>query len=700
MKKLILTFAIAGMTMLTFGQVDRSIRPKAGPAPELQIKDPVVFTLDNGLKVILSENHKLPTVAVYYDSPSDDILENQKAGTSSLMGELLLSGTETKNKDQFDNEKDFIGLTIFGSSDQLYIQTLKKHLGKATELFTDALFHPAFPQSEIDRIKKKKESELTAGKSDPGFMATNVTKKLIYGENNPMGEIMTEETLNNITRDDIVATYKRMFTPKDGYLTIVGDMTVDEAKEYAKKHFSAWKGGEPFKATYTTLKNTQGNRVVFVNKRGAVQSKIMIAFPLEIKKGDQNDLPFNVTNTILGGHGFAGRFMQNLREDKAYTYGAYSNVNIGEYGSYFVASGDFRNDVTDSAITQFIYEFNRITDSLVKDSELEETKAMMTGNFARSLQNASTFASFAHNIFKYNLPADYYKTYLKRLDAVTKDDVLAEAQKFINPKKLLIIVVGSEDVLSKIKTFDADGNVEKLDAYGNPVKDIKPADITKEQLFEKYVLLNTNSKTLAEAQKKLSKVKTMVTVAELTTSQVPMPITLTRYYAKPNKSGMTMEIQGMVMQKSYFDGKKGGQFVMQQGNKDMTAEEVEEAKKDLGIMSELNYITDNKDIELLGIENNNGADYYVTKQVTPKSETYNYYDMNGQKWKTNIITSEENEKGEKESQEITNTYGDFKEVNGLKFPHKISMNVGPMTLSGVVKTITINGKVDKKVFVK
>lgn len=125
MKKLFLILAIAGISTVSFGQLDRSIRPVAGAAPEIQIKDPQVFTLTNGLKVILSENHKLPTVAVYYNSPSEYALEGEKAGTAKLMGELILAGTEKRTKDQFDNEKDFIGLSIYSSPKQLYIQTLK-----------------------------------------------------------------------------------------------------------------------------------------------------------------------------------------------------------------------------------------------------------------------------------------------------------------------------------------------------------------------------------------------------------------------------------------------------------------------------------------------------------------------------------------------------------------------------------------------
>lgn len=695
MKKLVLLLAIAGISTVSFGQIDRSVRPKAGAAPEIQIKDPQVFTLNNGLKVILSENHKLPTVSVYFNSPSDYSLEGNKAGTASLMGELILSGTEKRTKDQFDNEKDFIGLSVYSSAKQLYMHTLKKHLPKATDLFTDALYNASFPQSEIDRVKTKYESDLLAGKSNPSFIGQNVVKKVIYGEEHPNGEILTEETLKNITRNDVVSAFKRMFTPTKGYLTIVGDMTLAEAKEYAEKNFGNWKGAQPFTASYTTPKNTQGNRVIFVNKRGAVQSKIIVAFPLDIKKGDANDLTFNVANQILGGSGFGTRFMQNLREDKAFTYGAYSQYKTDEYGSYFAGSGDFRNAVTDSAITEFIYELNRITESNVTADELSQTKAMMTGRFARSLQDAGTYADFAYNIFKYGLPEDYYKTYLKKLEAVSEENILDASQKFINPKKLLIIVIGSEEVLDKIKPFDADGNIEKLDAFGDKVKEIRPADITKEQLIEKYILLNTNSKTIAEAQKKLKKIKTMEQEIAMTTPQVPMPLTMKQYFQAPNKSAMSLEVQGMLVQRQYFDGKTGGQFVMQQGTKDLTPEEIDEKKKSVGLVEELNYAANGVKYELIGIENMNGADYYVIKRETSKGESFDYFNSNGQKEKTvSIVTVGD------ETTEVTNTYADYKDVEGIKFPYKTSMIMGEMGFNGEVKSIKVNQKIDGKVFLK
>ena len=320
---------------------------------------------------------------------------------------------------------------------------------------------------------------------------------------------------------------------------------------------------------------------------------------------------------------------------------------------------------------------------------------MMTGRFARSLEDAETYADFAYNIFKYNLPADYYKTYLKKLENISEDDILATAKKFINPKKLFIIVVGNEEVLESLKQFDADGTIEKLDAYGDPVKDIRPADITKEQLIEKYILLNTNSKSLAEAKKKLKKIKTVEQDISMTTPQIPMPLSMKQYFQAPNKSAMSIEVQGMVVQRQYFDGKSGGQFVMQVGTTELTADEIAEKNKAAGLFEELNYDANGIDYELTGIENHNGADYYVIYRKTPKGESYDYYSLDGQKEKTvSIVTEDE------KTQEVTNTYGDYKDVNGIKFPHKMNLITGEMGLNGEVKSIKVNQKIDGAVFKK
>lgn len=224
-----------------------------------------------------------------------------------------------------------------------------------------------------------------------------------------------------------------------------------------------------------------------------------------MKTGDVNQLPSTVLNGILGGGGFGTRLMQNLREDKAYTYGCYSAMNITENGSWMSAGGNFRNAVTDSAITQILKEFELITTELVKDDEINLTKSSQAGGFARSLESPSTIARFALNTIKYKLPKDYYQNYLQRLEAVNKDDILNMAKSYFTSTNCNIIVVGNEEILDKLKKFDSDGKVTILDEFGNPFKEMVKADITKEQLITNYLLAVTKSSSMKELTKKLKK---------------------------------------------------------------------------------------------------------------------------------------------------------------------------------------------------
>lgn len=443
MKKIFLSI-IAGSFAFSgaFAQLDRSVAPQPGPAPEINIANPEVFELDNGLKVILSSNSRMPKVSFNLVMTSDPRLEGSKAGLSEFLGDLMLSGTSNRDKDQLDREKDFIGASLSASNNNIYLSCLTKHMDKGLDLMTDIMKNANFPQSEFDRIKKQKESELATVKTNPNIMASNATVSTVFGDDHPYGEVMTKASLENITRADIVELYEQQFTPSGAYLVIVGDIDLPTAKKVAQERFGSWEGGVPYEQTYHKGNLPEKNQVVFVEKPGAVQSVVTIAFPVDMKPGHEDQVKLTVLNKVFGGGGFGTRLMQNLREDKAWTYGAYSSANIRRDGSWMSASGSFGTDVTDSTISEFLYEFQRITEDLVSDEELELNKASLAGSFARSLESPRTIASFALNIFRNDLPSDYYQTYLQRLNAVTADDLLEMAQKYFQPKNLNIIVVG------------------------------------------------------------------------------------------------------------------------------------------------------------------------------------------------------------------------------------------------------------------
>ena len=689
----LLLFAGLMMPAILFGQIDRSVRPSAAKAPIINIKDSQVFTTENGITVILSENHTLPRVAFNMVMGSDPVLEGTKAGLSEMAGSLIMSGTSNRDKDQLDKEIDYIGASLDASSENIFLSCLTKHMDKGLTLMSDVLFNASFPMSEFERIKKQNESGLLSAKSDPGTMASNAEVKVNF-PNHPFGEVMTESTLKNITREDIVAYYKRAFTPKGSYLVIVGDITLDQAKKLVDQFFGTWKGGEATKAESNDGQFNKGNRVIFVKKAGAVQSVIQVSFPIKMRTGDQNQLPLNVLNGILGGGGFGTRLMQNLREDKAYTYGCYSDLNITEDGSWLTIGGNFRNDVTDSAITQILYELDKITNEYATDEELNLTKSSMAGGFARSLERPQTIAQFALNIIRNNLSKDYYQTYLKRLEAVDKEAVLTMAQTYFSAKNCNIVVVGNEEVVERLKIFDSDGVIEMLDAFGEPVKETKAADITKEQLIERYVLAVTSTSALKAADKKLKKIKSVSKATDLNMAQVPFPLKMTDIWMAPNMDGMKMEGQGMVFQKAIFEGTSGSSWNMQGGKKEMSAEDVAAKNKSNGLLPELNYGKTGMNFELTGIENINGKDVYVLKVMDGQSETYEYYDVaTYMKVKTVSIRTEEGE-----TTEMSTAYADYKDVDGILFAHSLVISVGEAGFSGTVTSIEVNGKIDLKEF--
>lgn len=689
MKKLLYIAAFLAPTLLS-AQIDRSIRPKAAPAPEINIKDSEVFKLENGLTVVLSENHKVPRVSFQLVMGADPMLEGSKAGLSSLAGSLVMSGTESRTKDQLDAEKDYIGASLGADENSVYLSCLTKHMDKGLTLMADVLQNANFPQSEYERIVKQNESGLKSTKSSPAAMAGNARAKVTFPANHPYSEVMTEASLAAITREDVVAYYKQTFTPDGAYLVVVGDMTKEQAMKTAKKYFGSWKGGDAYENENLGMRKLSGNQVFFVKKPGAVQSTINIAFPMDITPGDEDQIALTVLNNIMGGGVFGNRLMQNLREDKAYTYGCRSAIDIDEYGSMFFAYGDFRNEVTDSAITEILYEIKRITEDYVTDEELDMTKKNMAGGFARSLESPQTVARFALNIKQYDLPEDYYQTYLQKLEKVTKEDILDMAQKYLQPKNLNIIVVGNEEVKDRLKQFDSDGKIDMLDAFGNEAKEVRPADITADQLLEKYVLAVTNSQNMKSAKKKVKKVKTYKRVVELTSPQIPIPLKMTDVWIAPNKEGQKMEGQGMVLQKSYFDGKAGGSSSMQAGKTEMTAEEIAAKQKTQGLIPEMNYGETGMEYAIIGIEEVDGKEMYVLKTNDGSNESFDYFDMESLMKMKSVSNSKQGE--EVVTTEVT--YGEYEEVNGILFPKETSMSIGPMTLSGKVSELIINKKVD------
>ena len=237
------------------------------------------------LKVFVVENHKLPRVAFSLQLDIDPIKEGDKAGISEIAGDMLAKGTKNRTKDDLNFAIDFIGASFFTSSTSVFGASLKKHQNTLLEIMADVIKNPDFKEEELKKLKTQYISNVQTQKDDPDAIASNVRRVLLYGKDHPYGEIVREETIENITLDDAVNYYSTYFKPNVAYLAVVGDINVKEAKTLVEKYFGDWKKGEVPQHKYDFPERPKSTHVAFVNKPGAVQSVIAVFNPIELKPG-------------------------------------------------------------------------------------------------------------------------------------------------------------------------------------------------------------------------------------------------------------------------------------------------------------------------------------------------------------------------------------------------------------------------------
>lgn len=664
--------------------LDRSIKPLPGPAPVINIGKYESFTLDNGLKVFVVENHKIPRVSYSLLIDYVPVAEGESAGLADITGQMLRTGTSNLTKDQLDEEIGFIGASLFTSSTGLYASGLKKHNDKLLQLMSDVMLNPSFNADELEKVRTRSLSALESEKDEPSAISERVSKKLLYGVNHPYSESMTEKSVKSLTADQCKTFYQTFFKPQISYMAIVGDITLTEAKANMEKYFSGWQKVEVPNIQLQDPKLPASNVVAIVDRPDAVQTTLNIGYPVDLKPGSPDAIKARVTNTILGGGTF--RLFNNLREDKAYTYGAYSRLKSDKYAGSFSANTEIRNSVTDSAVDQILYEMKRIRKELVPADELSLAKNYMAGNFALSLEDPQTVANFAINTSRYELPADYYVNYLKNLAAVSAEDVMAMSDKYILPDNNYIVAVGkASDISSKLQAFAGKSAIRYFDVEGNeydPAKKVKPAPegMTAADVINAYV-------NAIGGAKALNKIKDVTINA--TTSMQGMTIGFDIYKKAPDKYMMKIGAGDMVFQKMAYDGTNAVVFSPMNGeSKKLEGDELADMKLEAVMNPELIYDQLGIKLQLDGIETVNDVDAY--KVILTKSsgkQTTRYFDT-----KTSLLIREVNEGGISE-------YGDYREVNKVMFPFLLKQSMGGQNLDLNVLTVKVNQKLKDDLFI-
>ena len=680
--KILSLVAILAMSFAVSAQIDRSKMPKAGPAPKVKLGEAKKFTLKNGLTVIMVENHKLPRASATLTIDNSPTFEGDKAGLSSMMGSLLGRGTSNISKDDFNERVDYLGASVGFSSRGAYGFSLKKYFPEILELMADGVKNSLFTQEEFDKELKITLDNIKQNEKNVATAARRVESVLTYGKNHPFGEYITKESVKNITLEDVKNRYNTYYKPNNAYLIIQGDINPKKIKKMVKKLFSDWDAGNLPTYKMPEVPVVETTEIDFIDMPNAVQSEIAVINTVNLTLGDEDYYAALLANQILGGGG-TGRLFQNLREDKGYTYGSYSSVRQSRYVGTFRATASVRNTVTDSSVVELMKEINSIRYQKVSEQDLKDAKEAYIGSFVMDVQKPSTSATYALNKELYNLPDDYYETYLEKINSVTVDDVQNAAKKYFKANNTRIIVTGKAiDALENLEK-NPDYKINYFDKFGNAaekpeLKKALPKGFTKETVINNYF------KAIGGVEK-IKNLETTLVTYEASAMGQALESTEKR---NTSKFANIVSMGGNVMMKVIMSKE-----AITMNGQPLPPNMVGEMNNVLGTFPEIGVLSDTNS-SLTGIEMLDGKEVYV---ITSKGKVVNSFFFYDVKTGLKVKESQSITMGQRtQNQEVL--FSDYKDYNGIMFPAKKIGSLGPQKVSYTLKEVKINEGVTDKDF--
>ncbi|MBS1954013.1 MAG: insulinase family protein [Cyanobacteria bacterium SZAS-4] len=454
--------------------------PPTAPAPR-PFKLPTItsYKLDNGLQVQLIEDHRVPFLTVALGIKAGSALESRdKLGLAEMTADMLNEGTTSKKSKEIADETDFIGGGLKAVSDFDFTivsgSALSKYSDRLVNLLSDIVFHPTFPEEELKLAKTNLTQALAMKRSEPDFLVEERFHKVLFGDH-PYGIVApTPATIDKIARTDLQEFHDKHYLPNESTLVIVGDFDPAHLKQEIETKFgsSIWKSGTMPVVTLPSLPKQSGRKIYLVDRPGSVQSSIKIG-NVGISKSDPDYFPTAVANQILGGAAHSRLFL-NIREQKGYTYGAYSSVSAHRQPGPFAAEAEVRTEVTAPSLEEFLYELSRIRDVKVTDKELKDAKTYIVGSFQLGLETQAGLAQRLLELKLYDLPDNYLETYSDKVMAVTPDQIRKVARKVIDTNNIVISVVGDASKIKQdlqyfapVEVYDTTGKLSS-DATSNP----------------------------------------------------------------------------------------------------------------------------------------------------------------------------------------------------------------------------------------
>jgi zinc protease len=643
-------------------QIDRSKQPAPDPAPKVAFPAFEVFTLSNGLKVFYVHDER-PLVTFRMMIAGGNSRDGDVPSLSDAAADLLTKGTTTRSAAQFASQIDYVGGSVSASASadaiDVVARGLKKHMPTILSLFADAVMNPAYSQEELDDYKKEQITGLKSAKANPSFLSSYAVNKVLYG-NSAYGQMPNEEAISRLTPKLVDAYHDTYFVPNNATLAFVGNLTRDELKNALETAFKGWKKGNVKPATQPDFPKLRAGRIILVDRPASVQSSIRVIAAGPLYRDPERPRTFILNSIFGGGTGLGNRLAMNLREKHSYTYTPGSGFSANLWSGNFMAQADVRNEVTDSALAEILYEIKRIQTEPVPKDELERNVQSSLGGYLMSLADPAVTAQRLQFMDFYGLPKDYYDKIMGVYAGTTSDDVMRLAQKYLDAKNMSIVVVGkASEVKSKLEKF---GTVEVWNTDLVPAESMTGAAPTQIDGLSADKIWRKMLDAMGGA--KIQSIKSLRTTAKVKVQGLEG--NLERVESAPNSIHEVFQIPAVGVKEEKF---VNGKSVVKISNGKSTTLAGDELAKELEtswLIPEAYVQERGGKVQLRGKKTIAGKEAIAIEMIMPKSGTTVYYlDP-----KTYLPVAQESGEGQMA------TVGDWRAVSGVMLPHAIAFDAG------------------------
>jgi zinc protease len=461
-------------------EIFRSQAPAPLPPRPISIPTPREATLRNGLSLVVVEDNRLPLVSYRLAFPVGGAFDPPGLpGLTDLLAGLLPEGTQSRSSKEIAEEIARMGASLSAGATSDYTivaaSTLSQFNEPVLDLMAEVILEPSFPENEVELAKQNTKESLRQQRAQPSFLASEMVARVMYGDHPYSIVAPTPESIDRSSREDFVQFHRSKLVPNNAVFIVVGNVRYDDILNKVESLFSTWETGEKVVANFPAPPVRTKRTAYLVDRPGSAQSNIVIANS-GITRTNPDYFPMMLMHTVLGATASSRLFM-NLREDKGYTYGAYSSLDARRTAGTFRATAEVRTPVTGDSLKEFFYELERIGSQPVLAKEIADAKSYLTGVFPIRLETQEGLTDQLVQIKMLNLPIDYLETYRDRIQAVTVEDIQRVAEKYVKPDEAALIVVGDgAQVMEQMRPYCDDIEVYNTSGKRKSTEASAPVD--------------------------------------------------------------------------------------------------------------------------------------------------------------------------------------------------------------------------------